>query len=105
LDVIRTAGAGNFFTNFAVEGVNQRGRPTQFALALAAKDAGLILDLAREHGVPTPVAAQVSQVLVSAIGAGLGDRDWTDLVELIERQSALRLALPSLREGSVPPRP
>jgi 3-hydroxyisobutyrate dehydrogenase len=104
LDVIRTAGAGNFFTNFAVEGLNERGRPTQFALALAAKDAGLALDLARELGVPTPVAAQIGQVLVSAVGAGLGDRDWTDLVELIERQSGLRLELPPLREGSVPPR-
>jgi 3-hydroxyisobutyrate dehydrogenase-like beta-hydroxyacid dehydrogenase len=104
LDVIRTAGAGNFFTNFAVEGINQRGRPTQFALALAAKDASLILDLAREHGVPTPVAAQIGQVLVSAIGAGLGDRDWTDLVELVERQAAIRLELPALREGSAQPR-
>jgi len=104
LDVIRTAGAGNFFTNFAVEGINQRGRPKQFALALAAKDASLILDLAREQGVPTPVAAQISQVLVSAIGAGLGDRDWTDLVELIERQAGTRIELPPLLDGSAPPR-
>ncbi len=104
LDVVRTAGAGNFFTNFAVEGLNQRNRPPQFALALAAKDAGLALELARELGVPTPVAAQIGQVLVSAVGGGLGDRDWTDLVELIERQSGQRLTLPALREGSVPPR-
>ena len=40
-----------------VEGINQRGRPAQFALALAAKDAGLVVDVAREAGVPAPVAA------------------------------------------------
>jgi len=93
IDVIRAGGAGNFFTDRMVEGINQRGRPTQFALSLAAKDAGLLLEVAREAGVPVPVAAQVSQALVSAIGAGLGDRDFTDLVELVERQASVKFRL------------
>jgi 3-hydroxyisobutyrate dehydrogenase-like beta-hydroxyacid dehydrogenase len=93
IDVIRTGGAGNFFTDRMVEGINQRGRPTQFALALAAKDAGLLLDVAREAGVPVPVAAEVAQALVAAVGAGLGERDFTDIVELIERQADVKLTL------------
>src|SRR5262245_8977156 len=93
IDVIRTGGAGNFFTERMVEGINERGRPTQFALALAAKDAGLLLDVAREAGVPVPVAAEVAQALVAAIGAGLGERDFTDIVELIERQADVKLYL------------
>jgi 3-hydroxyisobutyrate dehydrogenase-like beta-hydroxyacid dehydrogenase len=93
IDIIRTGGAGNFFTDRMVEGINERGRPTQFALSLAAKDAGLLLDVARESGVPVPLAAQVSQLLVAAIGAGLGDRDFTDLVELVERQANVRFRL------------
>jgi len=93
IDVIRTGGAGNFFTDRMVEGINQRGRPTQFALALAAKDAGLLLDVAREAGVPAPVAAEVAQALVAAVGAGLGERDFTDIVELIERQAGVTLTL------------
>ena len=48
IDVVRAGGAGNIFTDRMVEGINQRGRPTMFALALAAKDAGLLLDVARE---------------------------------------------------------
>src|SRR5206468_12539874 len=91
IDVIRTGGAGNFFTDRMVEGINERGRPTQFALALAAKDAGLLLDVAREAAVPVPVAAEVAQALVAAVGAGLGGRDFTDLVELIERQAGVTL--------------
>ncbi len=92
IDVIRTGGAGNIFTDRMVEGINERGRPTQFSLALAAKDAGLLLDVAREHGVPTPAAAQVAQAFVAAVGAGLGERDFTDIVELIERMAGVNCA-------------
>jgi 3-hydroxyisobutyrate dehydrogenase-like beta-hydroxyacid dehydrogenase len=99
IDVIRTGGAGNFFTDRMVEGINERNRPTSFSLALAAKDAGLLLDVGREAGVPTPVAAEVAQAFVSAIGAGLGDRDFTDLVELIERQANVTLHLPPPRSA------
>jgi len=94
IEVVRTGGAGNFFTDRMVEGINERGRPTQFALALAAKDAGLLLEVAREAGVPVPVAAEEAQALVAAVGAGLGGRDFTDLVELIERQAGVALRLP-----------
>jgi hypothetical protein len=31
---------------------------------------------------------------VAAVGAGLGERDFTDIVELIERQAGVRLRLP-----------
>jgi 2-hydroxy-3-oxopropionate reductase len=93
IDVVRAGGAGNIFTDRMVEGINQRGRPTMFALSLAAKDAGLLLDVARDTGVPVPVAAQVSQALVAAVGAGLGEHDFTDLVELIERQANVKLHL------------
>ena len=98
IEVIRTAGAGNFFTDRMVEGINQRGRPTMFSLELAAKDAGLLLDVARTAGVPVPVAAQVAQVFVAAMSAGLGGRDFTDLVELIERQADVKLHLPPPRQ-------
>ena len=93
VEVIRAGGAGNVFTDRMVEGINERGRPTMFALSLAAKDAGLLLDVARDHAVPVPIAAQVAQALVAALGAGLGDRDFSDLVELIERQANLQLRL------------
>ena len=101
VEVVRTGGAGNFFTDRMVEGINERGRPTQFALELAAKDAGLLLDLAREAAVPTPLGAAVADVLAAAVSAGLGERDFTDLVELIERQAGVTLWLPP-RASPVP---
>jgi 3-hydroxyisobutyrate dehydrogenase-like beta-hydroxyacid dehydrogenase len=97
VDVVRTGGATNFYIDRMVELMNERGRPTQFALGLAAKDAGLFLDVARECGVPTPTAAQVGQALVAAVGAGMAEKDFTDLVELIERNAGLELHLPPPR--------
>jgi 3-hydroxyisobutyrate dehydrogenase len=93
IDVIRTGGAGNFFTDRMVEGINERGRPTMFSLALAAKDAGLLLEVARAAGVPVTVAGEVARALNAAVSAGLGERDFTDLVELIERQAQVKLHL------------
>ena len=99
IDVIRAGGAGNIFTDRMVEGINERGRPTQFALALAAKDAGLLLEVAREQGVPTPAAAQIAQAFVAAVGAGLGERDFTDIVELMERMAGVELRIGTNEEG------
>lgn len=93
VEMVRAAGGGNFFLDRMVEGINQRGRPTEFALDLAAKDAGLLLDVARELGVPTPVAAEVAQGLVAAKALGFGERDFTDIVEVVERLAGVRLHL------------
>jgi 3-hydroxyisobutyrate dehydrogenase-like beta-hydroxyacid dehydrogenase len=94
VEAVRTGGAGNFFIERMVEGINQRGRPPQFALALAAKDARLVVDVAREAGVPAPVAGQIAKVLAAAAKGGLGERDWSDLVLWMEEQAKQGLLLP-----------
>lgn len=97
VEVIRTGGASNFFIDRGVEGIDARGRPPQFSLALAAKDARLIEEVAAASGVPAPVAAAVSGVLADAIERGLGDRDWSDLVVAAEARAGhpLTLAAPA----------
>jgi 3-hydroxyisobutyrate dehydrogenase-like beta-hydroxyacid dehydrogenase len=99
VEAVRTGGAGNFYMDRMVEGVNQRGRPPQFALELAAKDAALISQTAERAGVAAPVAAAIAHVLESAASAGLGKNDWSDLVEWIERQSSTRIQLPPKGDG------
>lgn len=93
VEMVKAGGGGNFFMDRMVEGINERGRPTDFALDLAAKDAGLLLDVARDLGVPTPVAAEVAQALVAAKAFGLGGRDFTEIVEVAERLSGVKLHL------------
>jgi 3-hydroxyisobutyrate dehydrogenase-like beta-hydroxyacid dehydrogenase len=89
--VLRTNGVANFYLDRMVESIDTRNGPTQFALGLAAKDAGLIVETGRAVGVPTPAGAAVLQVLVGAIAAGLGDHDWSDLVAAAERQGDVEL--------------
>ena len=93
VEVIRTAGVTNFFIDRGVEGINERGRPTQFALELAAKDAGLIRDLADAAGVPAPVAAAMVDVLEDAVARGLGDKDWSERVVAAEARAGVELRL------------
>ena len=91
VEILRTAGASNFFIDRQVETIDGRGRPTQFALELAAKDANLIVEWAKELGASTPVAAAVKGVLDGAVASGLGGADWSELVAHAERQSDVAL--------------
>ena len=91
VEILRTAGASNFFLDRQVETIDGRGRPTQFALALAAKDAGLIVDWSGSLGAPTPVAAAVRSVLDGAVAGGLGDADWSELVAFAEQRAGVEL--------------
>jgi 3-hydroxyisobutyrate dehydrogenase-like beta-hydroxyacid dehydrogenase len=93
VEVVRTGGASNFFIDRAVEGIDARDRPPQFALALAAKDARLIEEVAAASGVPAPVASAVREVLADALERGLGERDWSDLVVAAEARSGHPLTL------------
>jgi len=93
VEVVRTGGASNFFIDRAVEGINQRDRPVQFALALAAKDAGLIQAVATEAGVSSTIASAMVDVLGDVVARGLGDHDWNDLVVAAEARGGVELTI------------
>jgi 3-hydroxyisobutyrate dehydrogenase-like beta-hydroxyacid dehydrogenase len=103
VDVVRTGGASNFFMDRMVDGIGTRGRPPQFSLTLAAKDARLIDDLAADSGVPAPVAGAMRQIFADAVERGLGERDFSDLVLAAEARAGLDLTLgpaPDAGEGA-----
>jgi 3-hydroxyisobutyrate dehydrogenase-like beta-hydroxyacid dehydrogenase len=91
VEVLRTGGTTNFFLERMVEGIDERNRPVSFALELAAKDMGLVVDTGRSLAVPTPQGSALLQVLVAACAAGLGDKDWSELVTAAERQGDVEL--------------
>jgi 3-hydroxyisobutyrate dehydrogenase-like beta-hydroxyacid dehydrogenase len=91
VEILRTAGASNFFIDRQVETIDGRGRPTQFALELAAKDAGLFVDWGSSLGAPMPVGSAVKGVLDSAVAGGLGGADWSELVAVAEQQADVAL--------------
>lgn len=99
VEVVRTGGASNFFIDRAVEGINQRDRPVQFALALAAKDAGLIQAVAAEAGLSATIAGAMVDVLGDVVARGFGDHDWSDLVVAAEARSGVELTIAPKRES------
>ena len=96
-EVIRTAGVTNFYIERGVEGINTRGKPAEFTLELAAKDAGLINEIAEATGVPAEIAQAARSLLDDAVARGLGDHDWTDLVLAAEARAGVDLHLPPPR--------
>jgi 3-hydroxyisobutyrate dehydrogenase-like beta-hydroxyacid dehydrogenase len=91
VEILRTAGASNFFIDRQVETIDGRGRPTQFALELAAKDAGLFVEWGRTLGAPMPVGEAVKGVLDGAVANGLGGADWSELVAVAEDEADVDL--------------
>lgn len=91
VEVLRTAGATNFYIDRMVETIDDRGRPTQFALELAAKDAALIVGVGEALGAATPVGDAIRGVLDAAVAAGLGGADWSELVAAAEQRSEVVL--------------
>ena len=93
LKMVRFSGGANSYLEKRVDEIGTRGRPADFAIELAAKDAGLMLELGRDSAVPLPVASAIHQMLVYAKAQGLGGHDISDLVEVMERATGVPLVL------------
>ena len=65
--------------------------PPGFTLDLARKDIGLATDLARQNGVPMPVANLVEQIMMQAMNRGWAEKDRTIAVRLQEESSGVDL--------------
>ena len=92
VEILRTAGASNFFIDRQVETIDGRGRPTQFALGLAAKDAGLIVDWGRSSARQRR-GGRGARACSTARSSGLGGADWSELVAHAEQQARRGAAL------------
>ncbi len=82
---------GSVFTRYKTPGlVNLDYTPT-FTGHLLRKDFELGLEAGRSLDVPLPVSAQVHQQVVDMIGNGLGDVDFSALLEMAARGAGLEL--------------
>jgi 3-hydroxyisobutyrate dehydrogenase-like beta-hydroxyacid dehydrogenase len=94
VEMLRTTGGAHSYLQQRVEEIATRGRPAEFTMDLAAKDAGLMVELGRQSSVPVPIASAIHQMLVYAKAHDLGDHDISDMVEVMEQAAALQLELP-----------
>jgi 3-hydroxyisobutyrate dehydrogenase/2-hydroxy-3-oxopropionate reductase len=68
------------------ESVESGEYPPRFALALARKDADLLMDAAASTGLELPAADAARHWLTAAEAAGLGDRDYSAVLAHILRE-------------------
>lgn len=66
----------------------------RFALALARKDLGLALELARAHDTPMRLGALCEQEMLEAMARGWGDRDASIFLTLQEDRARVQVRLP-----------
>jgi 3-hydroxyisobutyrate dehydrogenase len=67
----------------------------RFSLALARKDLGLALDLARATDTPMRLAALCEQEMIEALGRGWADRDASIFLTLQEERAGAEIRLPT----------
>jgi len=96
--LLASPAASNFLDRDVLSVLERGDYDDSFALALACKDLGLAVDLAREVGVPAEVSAVVEQIYRRA-RAQYGDHGGEMLpIKLLEDLTATRLRLPSPQE-------
>jgi 2-hydroxy-3-oxopropionate reductase len=66
-------------------------RAPGFKARMMAKDLNIILETAREYGVPLPSAAEDAQLFSAMLQSGLGDQDNSGVIEVIEVLAGVRL--------------
>jgi 3-hydroxyisobutyrate dehydrogenase len=92
--LLASPAASNFLERDVLSVLERGDYDDSFALALACKDLGLALDLARQTGVPAEVSALVEQIYRRA-RAQYGDHGGEMLpIRLLEDLTATRLRLP-----------
>jgi 3-hydroxyisobutyrate dehydrogenase len=69
----------------------------RFSLALARKDLGLALQLARETDTPMRLAAICEQEMIEAMARGWADRDASIFLKLQEERANIEVRLPPTR--------
>jgi len=65
--------------------------PAKFALHLAAKDLRIACEYAAELGVPLDLVREASRALAGAEERGLGDKDWSSYITMLEEAAGVEV--------------
>jgi 3-hydroxyisobutyrate dehydrogenase len=91
LEFINASVMGSVFSRYKTPGLVNLDYTATFTGHLLRKDFELGLEAARELDVPLPASAHVHQQVVNMIGNGLGDIDFSALLEMAARGSGMAL--------------
>jgi 2-hydroxy-3-oxopropionate reductase len=66
-------------------------RSPGFKAAMQAKDLGIVLDTAREYGVPLPAAGIHAELFRAMVAMGLADQDNSAVIGVLETLAGIQL--------------
>jgi 3-hydroxyisobutyrate dehydrogenase/2-hydroxy-3-oxopropionate reductase len=84
LDILDNSAAKSGLIAFKAPYVFRRDFSTNFSVKWMHKDIGLMLDSAREAGVPLPLTSLTHQMFQAAISTGHGDEDICSTIKVLE---------------------
>ena len=91
VEILRTAGASNFYIDRQVETIDVRNRPTQFAPGAGGQGRRSHRGVRCHAGDADAGGGAVSDVLDAAVAQGFGGADWSELVTFAEQQADVAL--------------
>ncbi len=103
IDVFQKSGLGrnhDLHVAFPARLFQGNFNPPHFALATAAKDIGLALELAQTQGVPMEMAARCEQEMRAAVARGWGGCDETIFLTLQEERAGVQVRLKTPATGA-----
>ncbi len=84
LDILDNSAAKSGLISFKAPFVFRRDFTTNFSVKWMHKDIGLMLDSARDAGVPLPLTSLTHQMFQAAISLGHGDEDICSTIKVLE---------------------
>jgi 3-hydroxyisobutyrate dehydrogenase-like beta-hydroxyacid dehydrogenase len=91
VQVVNGGGARSAVTESRVPKIINRDFTPAFGTAMLYKDLGLIYELSKELGVPTPVLAAVREMIHTAVVKGYGDEDVCSVIKCYEELAGIEI--------------
>jgi len=85
LEILDNSAAKSAMIAAKAPAVLRRDFAPNFSVKWMHKDVGLMIDSAKELGVPVPLTAITQQMLQTAIAEGLGEDDMCSSIKVLER--------------------
>lgn len=91
VDILSNSAARSGLISFKSPFVFKRDFSTNFSVKWMHKDIGLMLDFAKEQGVPVPLTALTHQLFQTAISSGYGEEDICATIKVLERLAGVEV--------------
>jgi len=91
VDAIRAGSAQCWTLDSKPSRLFSGNRTPGFKARMHFKDLGIVLDTAREYGIPLPSVAINAQIYAAMVGMGMGDLDNSAVISVIEAMAGIKL--------------